>query len=600
MARIKKSKAFAPVTADKFLGINTACAAELSAEESPDVLNFRITEDYKLQKREGFRYLDGLIPNGCPVKRIWYAQLYKDTKPYIYFARHESGYATSLQLLKYDTETGEMLTVFSILGAEDMLVFFKNAYLYTLGNVQFFKYDGESLFNVEGTLPTIYLNAKPDLSDRESSAYQPVNMLSGKRRVVYKADGSAIYTLAQRDITQVISVICNGVLLTETDYSADLSDGKISFKEAAVPQAGAAVEIIYSVYNTATRIAVTNCKYSMFYGGVSDMDLFVWGNTAHKNTIYHTYMGDVEYFAYSRNIGNGSFAVTDVAAQGARQIIFTENEIYGSETQTQRGSAGVISASYPVRLIKSERGNILPGGVRIINNCPFFVSNNKSLYRLAASSYGDDRAAVYISLRIQKELSKCDLYSAATIDFESQGEYIIACDDRLFIYNYRNDTFYIYDNIPAKSLAVINDELYFGTDDGAIARFDEEQRYDILTRADGEREKRYINAYWISSPISCGSEFLEKSISGIYLGIKQLAHCDSFLRTDLLTSENSGGYAQFALPSGKEAQYLYANISAENFRYLRIKLSSDKCDDGALVLGFRVCGYYGGFINGGG
>ena len=59
MAQVKIQKPSNPTKIDRFLGLNEDSTGDtqLKLGESPDMTNFRITENYKLKKREGYSQL---------------------------------------------------------------------------------------------------------------------------------------------------------------------------------------------------------------------------------------------------------------------------------------------------------------------------------------------------------------------------------------------------------------------------------------------------------------------------------------------------------------------------------------------------------------
>lgn len=600
MASLKGGRKRFEITAEGFSGINSTGAASFKKGESSEMINFRVTENHFLKKRSGYRYLMGINPNKYPVKGLWYTQLKMDLKPYIYFTRtEENDFGSALCVKKYDLDSGQSYNIFDLQGTKEALVFFKNGFLYILGDIQYFKYDGRNYLPVAGTIPILYYGVKPDLSDMESKAYQPVNMLCSDRKIIYTATGATIYSLPEKNITEVKSVISAGTLLTEnTQYTVNKTDGRISFLSGAIPASGAQVCIIYRVYNDDKRIEITNCINATFYGGSEEPDMFIWGNPNLKNKLFYSYGGDVEYFAEGRSrlIGNGNDAVTDCVVQNAKLVIFTESEIYSAAADINKMPDKSSAALYSFSLIKSERGNILRGGVRIIDNCPVFISKNNSIYRLEAASYRDDRAAVLISQNIQEALSGLNLSEAATIDYESRGEFIIACCGKAVIYNYRNESWYIYDNIPASSLAVINDELYFGTDDGCIAKFEDYLEYDIKHDLNGVENNIRIEAYWLSPFINCQDELHSKSLKGFFLKLMREQKREGYVRLELSTADGIYETKEFLADSGNYAEQLYADLCLINTKGFRVRIISDKICGGAVIAGLTLIGCYGGYL----
>ena len=96
--------------------------------------------------------------------------------------------------------------------------------------------------------------------------------------------------------------------------------------------------------------------------------------------------------------------------------------------------------------------------------------------------------AEWMSKRIQRDLDKLDLTKAITWDWDDKGIYMLCVGKRIWCYNYRVDAWYILD-LPHEPTCfmTVEKELYFGTIDGQIMRFDEN-----LKTYDGE----IIDAVW--------------------------------------------------------------------------------------------------------
>lgn len=76
MATIQVPKRTPPTKIDKFLGINedTSGSTQLQIGESPNQLNYRLTENYKLRKREGYAQLFGTL-GAYNIRGIWYGKI---------------------------------------------------------------------------------------------------------------------------------------------------------------------------------------------------------------------------------------------------------------------------------------------------------------------------------------------------------------------------------------------------------------------------------------------------------------------------------------------------------------------------------------------
>lgn len=76
MATITVQKQAPPTNIDRWLGINedTAGDTQLQLGESPNMLNYRLTENYKLRKREGYKELFASL-GAFYLRGIWYGKL---------------------------------------------------------------------------------------------------------------------------------------------------------------------------------------------------------------------------------------------------------------------------------------------------------------------------------------------------------------------------------------------------------------------------------------------------------------------------------------------------------------------------------------------
>lgn len=76
MATIQVPQERPPTTIDRFLGINESTAGDTQLElgQSPSMLNYRLTEDYKLRKRGGYAQLFATL-GAFDIQGIWYGKL---------------------------------------------------------------------------------------------------------------------------------------------------------------------------------------------------------------------------------------------------------------------------------------------------------------------------------------------------------------------------------------------------------------------------------------------------------------------------------------------------------------------------------------------
>ena len=104
--------------------------------------------------------------------------------------------------------------------------FIVNNIFYIKDGLNYLEYDGETLKEVEGTIPVTFINCKPSGGGVQ---YQDHNMLSATEQNWFLADGEAKdYVLNDKEINSVDKVWVNDVLKTvETDYTVNLVQGNI-------------------------------------------------------------------------------------------------------------------------------------------------------------------------------------------------------------------------------------------------------------------------------------------------------------------------------------------------------------------------------------
>lgn len=594
------------VMTSKFLGLNTANELQLKAGESADMCNFRITADYRLKKREGlskfkidYSVLTETELNNTIWGSLWYGKLGNDTKSYIYrFIGVENPASGSINnfIIKIDLEEQKSVlrSYISIDLSETQYMFYKNNTLYILTGEGYYKFDGTTSVSVDGTVPTLYVNVKPNLSDRADKVFQPINALNGWRKVNYYADNTAVYTIPEAPYPGSIPDIKVNGILKESDTHYTRSGNIVTFTTGNIPSAGSNVEITYYVHNIMIRPKLNKCRHGIFFGGNQDADLFIWGNPDDKNKIYYTYGGDVEFFPATNylNIGTSESGVTGAAIQNNTLALFTDQGIYSLKTSINTNSESLVTTvTYPLTYVKDDRGHAYPNcDVKVINNNPFFISKDNSIWELTVSTFRDDRAAKLISERVQEALKGMNLSNAITIDWEAKGEYWLVAEQKAIIFNYRNNTWYKFDfTFDVLGYILVDDRLMlYDYKDYFI--FDENNTNDF--------GYNIIYAYWESPYLSFGADHLFKSIQSMFMTVAAISDKDTFVRVEYWTNDNPNIESnEFTLLQGEPPKQLFAELSANDFSYIKFKFVSDKLEDTAVLLNYTVKVQYGGDVN---
>ena len=339
-----------------------------------------------------------------------------------------------------------------------------------------------------------------------------VNLLQAKRRNRFIGDGSSkTYQLDSDNIDGVVAVKVNDAAVAASGYTVDKTKGTVTFSTA--PSAPAVsgtdnVEIEFTKANDDYRKRILGCNVCATY---LDGFAFVSGNPDYPNSDWRcgyedpTYWPDTNY----HNIGNESTAIKGYLPVGAYLAVIKEQSSqepsiymrYGSYNESMgetvftvsQGAGGVGAVSGSMAVLLGDPMFIAPSGVYAITQSTVTSANlvsNRSYYVDRVLCQHDLSKAVMAAWR--GYLVVCVGDAAYVLDGNQQktwksndgGKYVYEC--------------YPWGNIPAVSLCVIGEALYFGTADGRLCRFNNDMvdsSGHILMRAFND-DGAAIDAYW--------------------------------------------------------------------------------------------------------
>lgn len=172
--------------------------------------------------------------------------------------------------------------------------FIYNNIWYFKDGINYLQYDGETIGEVVGFVPTTSIGRKPAGG---GTVYQDVNMLTGIRINTFLADGESTeyYLDAQSidtDFQPIVSI--NDVVLDITAYTVDTVNGKIIFNTAPTKpltdgQDNVSVKFRKTVAGYRNRI--NNCTLLQVF----DNRVFFSGNKDYPNVVWHCSLNDPSY-----------------------------------------------------------------------------------------------------------------------------------------------------------------------------------------------------------------------------------------------------------------------------------------------------------------
>ncbi len=256
---------------------------EINLVRSPDSLN--VWKDYK--ETDSIRTRPGM-------------ELFKaftDTVYGIFFFNDSVIVHSGTKL--YKVVNGEKTELFTGVSTEKSESFIYNGVWYFKDGKNYLQYDGHTIKEVEGYVPTTSIARKPIGG---GSAHEDINLLTGKRRNTFLADGeSKDFFLDAQNIDSDFAPIVKVNDTVVNNYTVDYEQGKISFASAPEKpltdgQDNVSVEFKKDVDGYADRIK--KCTLLQVF----DNRVFFSGNKDFPNVIYHcslndpTYCSDLDYY----------------------------------------------------------------------------------------------------------------------------------------------------------------------------------------------------------------------------------------------------------------------------------------------------------------
>lgn len=494
MAQLQIAKDIEPTKINKFLGLNQNRTGDtqLKLGESGNMSNFYITDDFKLRKTFGYK---SKITFDTPIKGVFGTKI--ANTEYLLVATGGKLYYFYQTDLIDDTITPTAHELGSIGNADCTFFEFDNKVYIISGG--YYKWDGITFSEVEGYTPLVFINSIPAGS---GTLYEEINMISPNKHQTFNGDGtSKDFFIAQKGVLNIYRVDVNGVTLTpETDYTVDLTNGKVTFTTA--PSQNMDNVDIYWSKDDGDRNIIENMRCATIFGGDVDTRVFVYGNTSCQNRVYfsgNTEDGpSVEYFPATSqlDVGPSNFAVTDLTRQYDRLLATTnKSEAYYLTLSSEELDVVLTDNSKVSRLVPSvsiyplnqTHGNLALGQGQLINNFPITVDRT-GLMLWKATNVRDEKNVQNISIRIQADLNELPVHTAKTIELQEENEVWFAIGNKIYVYNYGIDVFSKLEIAhDVERFTMIGTTLYMATTDGQIMKWDSN-----YTKFDTE----IIDAHW--------------------------------------------------------------------------------------------------------
>lgn len=516
-----------------FDGLDQRAGCSTGIQKLPHLVNFRVDESGALEKRNGYGVVD-TIEQGQEISAVYRGVL--DGEEITLAACNGGMYALGKDDVgfKFIGQTQYTSCTFFEFGNK----------VYCLGG-DLFRCYGNKIERVEGYAPLVLTACTPS---GVGTVYEQPNMLSGRRRVRFNADGASIsYSLPEKNVTSIVSAKVNEEEIPSTGYTLIADMGVVEFTDVP-PEGINNVEICYSVEtNHGIKSIITGCKY----GVVFESRLFLFGNPYYPDRIYHSELADgipsVEYFT-EFGYHAAEKEVTALIPCYNRLLIFFEDSACFTYAELKTDTMGNVFTSFPVYELHSSKGCTVKGVGCSFDNTPVTLCRD-GLNKWVSTAIADERSAENFSHRVFKFINEATANPKGLYLFNRKAlsELWLCTNIGTLIYNYKSDCFYLYDIRGIRSIHEDGREIWMGMADGRVCIFSED------CYLDGDEP---IKAEFETPFCSFGSPFELKSLTGLCLGLlgKNAIEADiSFIKgngTETLSSAerlslkscNDGGY----------------------------------------------------------
>lgn len=362
--------------------------------------------------------------------------------------------------------------------------------LWVFTGAELLGYDGEKLETAAecGYTPTTIIARDPAGG---GMSFEAINLVRPWQTVRFLADGSsATYHLPYEDIEELGEVTVNGEATTA--YTADLAKGTVTFTTAPAKPAAGADDNVYITFKKsfegyADRIG--KCRTAVVWGvnGLSDR-IVACGNGEYQNQDFTSGYADGGYWPDTRYavVGTEETAIVGYRRLGEYLAIIKEDNGQDSTVFMRSGALDSKGdATFTIRPCLGGAGGVSRFGFGNIGDEQLLLTGG-GVYAITTNSFTAERVVQNRSYRIDPQLREEDLSEAVCCSYD--GCFMVFVGGKVYIldgkqqksYPSRNDTAFLYEcfyweNVPARCVLNLikngNENLFFGTEDGRICRF---------------------------------------------------------------------------------------------------------------------------------
>lgn len=437
---------------------------EINLVRSPDSLN--VWKDYK--ETESIRTRPGM-------KKVY---PYSDPVYGIFEYKGALMIHTGATLRKV-TATGETILHRNMAERASQAFVYEDVF-YIKDGKNYLQYDGSTIKNVVGYVPTTTIGRKPMGG---GTKHEDVNMLSDRRKNTFLADGASFsffldVTNIDDDFVPIVKV--NDEVVAPSEYQVDYADGRITFitspPDSPLTDGQDNVSIEFKKAVPQYKNAILGCTLLQVF----DNRVFFSGYKDYPNVLWHCSLNDPSYVAdldYYRE-GMDNAQIKGLVAGNNALWVFREP------------SSANTTVFYHTPTIDSEYGKIYPSshssittgcvGKAINFNDDIVFFSDRGMEGISGDITTEQVVAHRSSLVDRKLLSEADYQNMVLAEWEGYllvfiGNKVYLADSRAVFTNENHteyEWFYWELDTAVTCTAVYNGVLYLGTADGVYTMSD--------------------------------------------------------------------------------------------------------------------------------
>lgn len=434
---------------------------EINLSRSPDSLN--VWKDYK--ETDSIRTRPGMVLDTA----------FDETVYGVFFFNGSMLVHSGTKL--YKIANGKRTELYSGLKAANSDAFIYDKVWYFKDGKHYLKYDGKTIGDVVGYIPTTSIGRKPSGG---GTIHQDFNMLSPYRINTFLADGESVDFYLDKinideDYTPIVKVNDKAV----TNFTVDYDEGKITFD--AAPEAPKTdgqdnVSVQFKKEIAEYSDIIQNCTLLQVF----DNRVFFSGNEEYPNTVWHcslndpSYCSDLDYYSEGMDVAR----VKGMVAGNNALWVFREP----SEANT--------NVFYHTPTIDEEYGKIYPSshssitigcvGKAINFNDDIVFFSERGMEGISGDITTEQAAAQRSSLVDRKLISEPDYKNMILEEWEGYllvfvGNKVFLADSRTAFTNENHieyEFFYWEMEKKVTCARVYDGVLYMGTEDGVYTLTD--------------------------------------------------------------------------------------------------------------------------------